>query len=151
MLVTPNANNKVNALSRVTPFMNLLKKEMLMHDFFKLQFSYCLLVWVCHSRTVNNKINSLHERCLRVIYNDQISSAKELLERDGSVPIHNKNIHILATEMFKVYNNMAPPIFTEIINKRNPNYQSRHASHFSVPPVRSLYNGKDLGFCANRV
>ena len=67
---------------------------------------------MCHSRTVNNKINSLHERCLRVIYNDQISSAKELLERDGSVPIHNKNIHILATEMFKVYNNMAPPLRT---------------------------------------
>ena len=96
---------------------------------------------MCHSRTINNKINHLHERCLRVIYNDKISSFKELLERDGSVPIHNRNLQILATEMFKVYNNIAPPIITEIFNKRNPNYQLRHASHFSIPPVRSVYNG----------
>ena len=63
-------------MSRVTPFMNLSKKKMLMNSFFKSQFSYCPLVWMCHSRTINNKINHLHERCLRVIYNDKISSFK---------------------------------------------------------------------------
>ena len=115
--VIKKASNKVNALSRVTPFMNLSKK-MLVDSFFKSQFSYCLLVWMSHSRTINNKINHLHERCLGVIYNDKISSFKELLERDGSVPIHNRNLQILATEIFKVYNNRAPSIFTEIlINK----------------------------------
>ena len=71
--VIKKASNKINALSRVTPFMNLSKKKMLMNSFFKLQFSYCPQVWMCHSRTVNKKINNLHERCLRVIYNDKIS------------------------------------------------------------------------------
>ena len=98
---------------------------------------------MCHSRTINNKIYHLHERCLRVIYNDKISSFKELLEKDGSVPIHNRNLQILATEMFKVYNNIAPPIFTEIFKKQNPNYQLRHTLHFSIPPVRSVYNGTE--------
>ena len=42
--------------------------------------------------------------------------------------------------MFKVYNNIAPPIITKIFNKRNPNYQLRHTSHFSIPPVRSVCN-----------
>ena len=74
--VIKKASNKINALSRVTPFMNLSKKKMLMNSFFKSQFSYCPLVWMCHSRTINNKINHLHERCLRVIYNEQISSFK---------------------------------------------------------------------------
>ena len=45
--------------------------------------------------------------------------------------------------MFKVYNNIAPPIFTEIYNKRNLNEQ-RHTSHFSVPRVRSVYNGTEI-------
>ena len=93
-----------------------------MNSFFKSQFSYCLLVWMCHSRTINNKINQLHERCLRVIYNGKILSFNELLEGDGSVPIDNRNLHILATEMFKVYKNIAPAIFTEIFNKPNTNY-----------------------------
>ena len=150
--VIKKASNKINALSRVTPFMNLSKKKMLMNSFFKSQFSYCPLVWMCHSRTINNKINHLHERCLRVIYNDKISSFKELLERDGSVPIHNRNLQILATGMFKVYNNIAPPKFTEFFNKRNPNYQLRHTSHFPIPPVRSVYNGTEsLSFLGPKI
>ena len=114
-----------------------------MNSFFKSQFSCCPLVWMSHSRTINNKINHLHERCLRVIYNHKISSFKELLERDGSVPIHSRNLQILATEMFKVYNKIAPPIFTEIFNKRNPVYQLCHTSRSSIPPVRSVYNGTE--------
>ena len=66
---------------------------------------------------------------------------KELLERYGSFPIHNRNLHILATEMFKVYNNIAPRIFPEIFDKQNSSYQLHHTSHFSVPRVRSVYNG----------
>ena len=150
--VIKKASNKINAFSRVAPFMNLLKKKMFMNYFFKSQFSYCPLVWMCHSRTINNEINHLHERCLRVIYNDKISSFKELLERDGSVPIHNRNLQILTTGMFKVYNNIALSIFTQIFNKRNPNYQLRHTSHYSIPPGRSVYDGTErLLFLSSKI
>ena len=91
------SNSKINALSRFIPFMNLSKKKKLRNSFVKSQFSYCPLVWMCHSCTINHKINHLHERCSRVIYNDKISSFKKLLERDGSIPIHNRNFQILAT------------------------------------------------------
>ena len=97
--------------------MNLSKKNMLTNSFFKSQFSYCPLVWMCHSRTINNKINHLHERCLRLIYNNKISSFKELLERDRSVPLHNRNLQMLVTEMFEVYDNIGSLIFTEMFNK----------------------------------
>ena len=150
--VTKKTSNKINALFRVTPFMNLSKKKILMNSFFKSQFNYCPLVWVCHSRMINDTINQLHERCLRLIYNDKISSFKELLERDGSVAIHNRDLQILATEMFTVYNNIAPPIFTEIFNKRNRNYQLCHTSHFLVPLYRSVYNGTEsLSFLGPKI
>ena len=46
-------------------------------------------------------------------YNDKRSSFNPLLERererDGFVSIHERNIKILATEMFKVNKNLAPP------------------------------------------
>ena len=123
-----------------------------MNSFFKSQFSYCSLAWMSHSRTINNKINHSHERCLRVIYNDKISSFKELLERDGSVPIHSRNLQILVTEVLKVYNNIAPPIFTEIFNKRSTNYQLCHSSYILVPPVRSVYNGtENLSFLGPKI
>ena len=88
-----------------------------MNSFFKSQFSYCPLVWMCHSWTINNKINHLHERCLHVIYNNKISSFKELLERDRSVPIRNRNLQMLVTEMFEVYDNVGSLMFTEMFNK----------------------------------
>ena len=99
---------KVSALSRIFPFINLTNRRLLMNSFFSSQFSYCPLVWMCHSRTVNSKINKLHERCLRIIYNDKKLFFKELFETDKSVPIPIKNLQVLATEMFKVYRNISP-------------------------------------------
>ena len=68
--------------------------------FFNAHISYCPLIWMLHSRQNNNKIKHLHERCLRLIHNDKLSSYEELLEKDWSVSIHHKNIQSLAIEMF---------------------------------------------------
>ena len=85
-----NASRKINAPARVAPYMSILKRHILMNAFFKSQFSYCPLVWICHSRINNVKISRLHERCLRIIYNDETSSFENLLEKDGSVSIDNR-------------------------------------------------------------
>ena len=62
------------ALARFAPYMSILKGYILMNDFFKSQFNYCSLVWMCHSRKNNRKINKLRETCIRRIYNDKMSS-----------------------------------------------------------------------------
>ena len=48
-----------------------------------------------HSRGLNNKINRIHERALRIAYNDKSSSYGELLAKDRSVTIHHRNITAL--------------------------------------------------------
>ena len=68
---------------------------------------------MCHSRTNNSKINRLHERGLRIVCNDKQSSFNELLEKDGSVSIHMRNIQIPTSEMYKLVNNLSPPIIIE--------------------------------------
>ena len=90
--ICQKANRKLNALARITPYMELTKQHILMIAFFDSQFNYCPLIWTFHSRNLNNKINRLHERCLRVIYNDKTSSFEQLLENDNSVSIHHRNI-----------------------------------------------------------
>ena len=96
-------SRKVNALSRVMPYMNLSKKEETMSSLFNSQFNYCPLIWMFHSHIINNKINRLNERCLHLLYGDKLPSFEKLLEQDTSVTIHTRNLQILATEMFKVY------------------------------------------------
>ena len=99
---------------------------------------------MCHSRENNNKINRLHEKCLRIIYNYKRSSFNALLEKDGSVSIHEKNIKILATEMFKVSKNLAPPQMHEIIKlKGQPHYNLRYNSLVFRPLVKSVYKSTE--------
>ena len=71
-------NRKLNALARIANYMELPKRRILMNAF----FNYCPAIWMFHSRTLNNKINRLHERCLRIIYNDKLSNFEELLHKD---------------------------------------------------------------------
>ena len=108
---------------------------------------------MCHSHENNNKINGLYERCLRIIYNDKRSSFNALLEKDGSVSIHERNIKILATEMFKVTKNLAPPQMQEIFKlKDQPRYNLRYNSLFFRSLVKSVYKGTEsLSFLGPKI
>ena len=75
-----------------------------------------------HSTSLNNKINSFHERALRITYGDRSSSFENLLKKDNSVSIHHRNIQALATEMFKVKNNIAPEIMKELFAPKMSSY-----------------------------
>ena len=69
---------------------------------------------MCHSHLMNNKINRLHEKCLRIVYSDKTSSFEELLDKYRSAAILKRNLQVLATEMFKDYRNLLPNIVAEI-------------------------------------
>ena len=135
--ICKKSSRKVYALARVTSGMRLSKKRTLMNAFLNSLFNYCTLILMCHSRENNNKINRLHKRCLRIIYNDKRSSFNALLEKDDSVTIHERTIKILATEMFKVSKNLVLPQMHEIFKlKSRPQYNLRYNSLFSRPLVK---------------
>ena len=85
------AIQKLNALARIAPYMCLEKRKTVMKAYVASQFGYCPLVWMFHSRSLNNKINSFHERALRITYGDRSSSFENLLKKDNSVSIHYRN------------------------------------------------------------
>ena len=120
--ICKRARGKLNAIVRIAPFIGLSKKRIPKNVFFDCQFSYCPLIWMCYSRTNNEKMNRLHERCSHFIYNDQQSQFSKLLEMDGSVFIHIRNTESLAIEMFRDSRNLSLPImndiFTQNVNSR---------------------------------
>ena len=123
--VCKKANQKLHALTRIVNYMDLPKKKVLMKAFITSQFSYCPLIWMFHSRTLNNRINNIHERALRLTYKDNQSSFEELLEKDHSVTVHHKNLQVLVTEIFKVKNNLAPDIMKNVFELKEPLYNLR--------------------------
>ena len=60
-----------------------------------------------HSRKLDHRINKIHERALKIVYNDHQCTFEELLERDNSFAIHERNLQKLAIEMFKMNNGLS--------------------------------------------
>ena len=91
---------KVTALARIVKLLPFYRKRILLKTFVESQFSYCPLIWMFCSRQINRKINHIHERALRLVYDDYTVSFEELLKQDKSVSIHHRNLQYVAIEMF---------------------------------------------------
>ena len=75
----------------------------------KSQFAYCPLVWMFCFRQSNNLINKVHERALKLIYQDNCN-VDVLLEKQHNFSIHQRNLQDLMTEIYKIVNGIAPLI-----------------------------------------
>ena len=95
-----------------------------------------------HNKSINKKINNLHERALRLIYCDHASNFQELLQRDNYVTIHRKNIQALAIMIYKVVNNIAPTIVSELFSFSNVRHSLRSGYQFHQPSANTVWNGR---------
>ena len=126
--------------------MDISRRKVLMKAFFRSQFNYCPLIWMCYNRSLNHKINQLHERCLRIIYSDKKSSFDELLHKNESVSIHHQNIQQLGIEMFKVRNGENPQIVNKIFRIRDEtSYELRQRLCFQRYRKCTISRSENLG------
>ena len=116
---------------------------MILKAFIESQFSYCPLVWMFHSRSLNNRINRLHKRALRFVYKDPTLSFEDLLQRDNTFTIHHRNLQKLATEMYKIINNLSPKIMNSIFPYTNNPYNLRNTNPFQTSNIRSVFYGQE--------
>lgn len=77
---TTQTSQKINALARLFPYMTFKKRKTIMKAFIESQFGYCTIVWILHCLVLNNKINSLHQKDLKITHRDKLSSFQNLLE-----------------------------------------------------------------------
>ena len=68
--ICKKTSNKLHALARVSNYMSTHQLRIVMKAFIESQFQYCPLVWMFNSRTINNRMNKLHEGALRLVYKD---------------------------------------------------------------------------------
>ena len=141
-LLCNKACQKLHALSRISQYMDVKQRQLIMKAFINSQFGYCPLVWMFHNRKMNHRINKIHERSLRIVFNDNSSTFRELLDKDNSVTIHERNIQTLAIELYKVINGFSPEIMCNIFPiKENIKYHSKNK--FRTRNVRTVKYGTE--------
>ena len=131
-------SQKLYAFSRISKYLSKDKLKILMKSFITSQFNYCPLAWMFHNRTLNNKINKLHERALRFVYKDINLSIQDLLDLDKSMTIHHRNTQKLAIEMYKIKNKLSPIPMMDIFRNHVNTYDLRNKRCWEAGKVRTV-------------
>ena len=101
-------------------------------------------MWMFRNKTLNNKINRLHERALRLVYKNSRSSFADLLSMDNSFSIHHRHLQKLAIETYEVKHSLSPPFMKCIFPTSNIiNNDLRTRSDFQLENIRTVYYGSE--------
>ena len=104
------AAQKIGAFSRLLNHLSDSHKRLSFNSIIKLQFNYCPLTWMFCSRASNNITNKIHEQALRLILKDHTSDSNTLLQNNNDTCNHHRNMQTLMAEIYKLKNNLNPPI-----------------------------------------
>jgi hypothetical protein len=137
-LILTEANKKLKGIMRISKYITSDRLRILISAFIESLFNYCPLVWMFQSKAVNNKINKLHERALRVVYKDKALTFKQLLTKDKSFSVHERNLQKLVTAMYKVKNNLCPKPFQNLFTLRE-----RGKGDFVLPRIQTVKMGEE--------
>ena len=105
-------------------------------------FNYCPIVW--HNGNVCNmkKVENLHKRALRIVYNDFSSSYKDLLIKSGRSMLYVNRQCLILEQVYKILHGNAPPFSPNFYAVKHCNYNLRN----SYVLKQSAYNTVTYGF-----
>ena len=96
-----------------------------------------------HNRKLKNRISNIHERTLRILYRDYESTFQQLLKQSKSISIHQRNLQILATEVFKTKTALNPVIMEDLFKFKNLVYNFRNAETLNRSNANSVKYGTE--------
>ena len=103
-----------------------------MNAFITSQFGYCPPIWMFHDRKRLKQINRIHERALRIVYADNNSSFEDLLEKSGSVSMHDKYLQQMTIEIYKALNDLSSTLMST-------NYSGKRKGNIFFGMIMHLY------------
>ena len=81
---------------------------------------------------------------MRVVSKDYNAIFSELLSKDESVTVHQRNLQLLETEIFKKKIELNAEILEEIFTFKNVNYNLRNDISLKVGNLTTVYHGTEF-------
>ena len=146
------ASAKVKSLGRIRNRLNLSQAKILYNFLILSQFNYCCLVWMFCSKTLQNKINQIQKRALRIACNEPSLNLDKFVELGKSTTSHIKNIITLLTKVYKTTSGENPIFMNKIITQKKQYYNLRITNLLSFPKViGSKYGTNNFVFRATHL
>ena len=100
-------------------------------------------MWSFCSRSLNNLVNRIHKRALRLIHNEHVSTFQGILEMTKEKTIHQNNLESLAKEIYKFLNGLSSLIMTGAFMIRNNKYNLRDFQYLYSTNKRTIKYGTE--------
>ena len=118
------------------------EKEAVINTFVHSNFNYGCLIW--HFSSEKSQVEKNHERSLKFLLNDYLSSYAELLEKSTSVSMETKRLRTTVYEIFKTLNNLNPVFMKDIFH-----YSPKHNLYIHIQNKTKFGNKSLTDFGAN--
>ena len=136
------AVQQLNILKRIGKNLNKLNRLTIFHTFIQSNFNFCPLSWHFCSEGNTQKIEKIQERALRFVYMDYETTYEDLLHKAKMPSMYIKRTRIMAIETFKILNNLAPPVLSNLLQKKTQTYNFRYSNILQIPSVQTTSYGK---------
>ena len=137
-------DHKPDALRRIRKYLSLEKAKLSCNAFINGQFNYAPLVWMFCRKKQYLKIQKIHHKVLKVVYNSN-QNYDELLRNNNEVSIHQSHLRALICEVFKSLNNLNPEFMWSYFVFKNITYNIRKG------PLLRLLAAKSASYRINSV
>ena len=136
ILLSAKQLKKLNAVIKIIHYMKKNQKGILLSSFIISYFSHRLLIWMFCSKKSTKKINTVHERSLRIILKDRESPHPLSLEEAHQITFRQRYI----SSLMNLYGH-SPDIMDDIFKLRENMYKNLQNFHiFQTENPRSLKN-----------
>ena len=135
------ASQQINVLKRIGIFLNFESRKTKYHAFRMSNFNFCPIIWHFCSKGKTEKLEKVHFRALKFIFQDFNSTYDILLERAGSTTLHLSRLRFLAFETFKIVYGLSPPYLKDFICLKQTSYNFRYTNILDLPRPKSTRYG----------
>ena len=139
--ICKKASQQINVLKRIGKFLNFESRKTIYHAFIMSNFNFCPLLWHFCSKGSTEKLEKIHFRALKFIYQDFNSNYEVLLEKAGSTTLHLSRLRMLAIETFKIVYGISPSYLKDFICLKQTSHNFRYTNLLEVPRPKSTKYG----------
>ena len=135
------AARQINALKRLSSFLNQSSKHIMVNFFIIANFNYCPLIWhFCSAKNIQ-RVEKIQERALRFVYSDYTSTYPQLLEKSSSCTVEVKCLRAICLEVYKSINNIGPNCIKNLFSQQQSAYSARRPMDLCVPRINQTTFG----------